>query len=154
MAEKEYRFKIVNRQNDVEISDGPDSVALRLTRGKSVIVVLDAKSQPLLEIQRVRSFPYQRFRVTQDNNEIGTIDTLNLLRTRYSISFSNGESWLFHMPIFTAYFRAISNVGAVKVQMLRENLWKLLFETGQDSTKLLATLAIIFRSRWTGVIRS
>lgn len=111
---------------------------------------VDPAGDVVLELGRLSRQPYGRFEMVSDAAVIGGVDCVNLLRTRYRISLLVGQCWSFHMPLFSAAFRATTESGeSVQVRMLRENMWTALVPAVSELPQLLAALALILSSRWT-----
>lgn len=72
------------------------------------------------------------------------------LRNRYTIQIGEEPTWMFHMPLFTIYFRAESAMGQevlVRVGPSKKQ-WNVLAQPGTDSVYLLCALAFIHREWW------
>ncbi|MES2933096.1 MAG: hypothetical protein V4805_06380 [Pseudomonadota bacterium] len=145
----EYRL-VIQGHADVEISNTPDNVILRLIkRSSSEFIVADAESKLIFTILRIRRPPYARFSIILDGQESGAIICKNIFRTRYQITLLNRSTWQFYMPMFSVHFYATSNqADTIKIRMFREDIWGLLFDPGLESQQLIGALAFIFSARW------
>lgn len=111
-------------------------------------VVSNTAGQELFRVKRIRRLPMARFVMTGNGTTACTIRQQSILLNRYLLEFANGSKWIFHMPLFTIFFRGTSADGAKVVARLRShNVWYVRIDDGAESPALLAALAFIHRER-------
>ena len=111
-------------------------------------VVSDSGKQELFRIKRIRRLPMARFVMTQKGVPVGTIIQKSLFLNRYALDFAGGEKWNFRMPLFTVFFKGVSEAGGkVLVRLWSHNVWYVRVDAGCDTPELLAALAFIHRER-------
>jgi hypothetical protein len=111
-------------------------------------VVYDTAEKELLRVKRDRRLPMARFVMVENGSPVCTIRQRSILLNRYQLDFAGGPKWTFHMPLFTVYFKGVSDAGArIRVRLWSHNVWYALIDTGVDSPRLVAALAFIHRER-------
>lgn len=113
-----------------------------------VFAVYDAGERELLTINRDRMLPLARFIVVENGLPVCTIRQRSILFTKYTLEFDGGSRWNIHMPMFTVFFRGVSETGAkvlVRVRTRRE--WYVRISAGFDNLFMMASLAFIIRKK-------
>ncbi|MBF5046423.1 hypothetical protein FGE12_28675 [Aggregicoccus sp. 17bor-14] len=148
-APREYRFS-VTRDDEVAISTSPDHVPWSLRPAASGdALLLDEGGKARLAVRRLRRFPRLRYVLLARDEELGTIEGLDILRTRYLLRFKNAPDRELHTPMFSARFGVFAgDVTRARIVMLREHLWAILFEEDEDRPELIAALARLLYARW------
>jgi hypothetical protein len=86
--------------------------------------------------------------MTENNMPVCTIRQRSLLLNHYSLEFTRGAKWNFHLPLFTIYYKGTSDTGdEVLVRMPRHDTWQLKIGSDADSLYLITALALIHRER-------
>lgn len=113
---------------------------------KSFYVVSNPDGQELFIIRRVKRFP-ATFEMVEHERVIGQIQLRSILRNKYVLSFSNGETWTIRMPLFTVYFWAESNADTTIWIVVGPSVmrWNILVEPGIDNAHLVPALTFIQR---------
>jgi hypothetical protein len=160
-SETEYRFAIAGATNNVEVHDREGlRYCLRVTQtarrgflGRQLALdldLVDLHGQSTLQIRRTRRQPFSRYSLIRAGGEIGIVACTHLLQHKYLVALATSPEWTVRMPLFSVRFSATAeNEQIVRIQMLKENLWAVLFGPGQDSPEFLGSLGLIFRARWT-----
>lgn len=150
-TEREYRFA-VTPDDEVVASTSENAPLWRLRlprRAQSDALLSDPQERVRCAVRRLRRFPRPRYVLLAGEELLGTLDSLNVWRTRYRLVSPQGRSCEFHMPLFSTYFTATSeNTPLAQVRMLRENVWAVLFQPDEDRPELIAMLARILAARW------
>ena len=111
-------------------------------------VFYDTAEQELLVIKCERRYPLSRFVMTANGLPVGTIRQRGILLNRYTFDFNGESEWSFHMPLFSVFYKGISDTGAeVRVRLARHDTWYVQISPNSDSLYLVAALAFIHRER-------
>jgi hypothetical protein len=111
-------------------------------------VVQDKADNDLFRIELERKWPLLQFVMTKNGLPVCTIRQRSILRNRYSLDFSNGQRWGFHMPLFTVIFKGSAETGEkIRVRLWSHNVWHVQMDTKADSAQLVTALAFIHRER-------
>jgi hypothetical protein len=151
----EYCF-ICDFDGDGEICRAPSNEALwrfKTQRKRGFFQLLpdfslcDAAGKELLTVRCQRRYLRPRFVMIANGLSVCTIIQRRLLVKKYTLEFNTGEKWIFHMPLFTVFYRALSASGEIRVGMFRHDTWYLLFPHGLDDLYLIAAIAFIHREQ-------
>src|SRR5579859_7275992 len=111
-------------------------------------VVSDETDKELFRIKLERKWSLAQFAMVENGLSICTIKLRSILRNKYSLDFSNGQSWIFRMPLFTVNFGGWSKAGEkIRVRLWSHNVWYVLIDPKVDSPQLVVALAFIHRER-------
>lgn len=111
-------------------------------------VVYDKADKELLRIKRERRLPLAQFVMVENGLRVCTIRERSILLNKYTLDFTNGQRWVFRMPLFTVNFGGSSDTGAtIRTRLWTHNVWYVLIDTNADSPHLVAALAFIHRER-------
>ncbi len=84
----------------------------------------------------------------ENNLPIGPINQRSFLRNKFTLNFTNGQKWIFRMPLFTARFNGLSETGEkIRVGVRTHNIWYVSIDAHAASPQLVAALAFIHRER-------
>jgi len=67
-------------------------------------VVCDRADKELFRIRLQRKWPLARFKMTEDGSPICTFQQRSFLRNSFTFAFTDGQKWVFRMPLFTGRF--------------------------------------------------
>ncbi len=108
----------------------------------------DELDKQLLSVNLERRFLQKRFVMTENGMPVCTIRQKGILFTKYTMNFSNGQNWVFRLPLFTVIFTGLSKNGAkIRVRLWNHNTWLVLIDPNADNPQLVAALAFIHRER-------
>jgi len=111
-------------------------------------VVADPADKEVYRIKLKRQFSLGKFEMTENGAVICVIRQRSFLRNKFTLEFSNGQKWVFRMPLFSVRFGGISDSGAkVRVLVRTHNLWHVWIDPAADNRQLVAALAFIHRER-------
>jgi len=111
-------------------------------------VVYDVAQKEVCRVKRKRSFLFSKFEMVENDSTICTIKQKSIFRNKYTLEFTNGQKWIFRMPLFTVNFSGISEAGEkVRVRLWAHEVWYVLIDVAADSPQLVAALAFIHRER-------
>jgi hypothetical protein len=128
---------------------GADNALLRRFTAVDDFVLLDVEGVEKLRIRRKRDFP-ALFEIVHDGKPAGSIRRRGWLRNKYEVKISSGETWLFHMRLFTVLFYGLSGVGErVWIRMGPSKMqWSAVFQRGTENEILIGALAFIHHCWW------
>lgn len=108
----------------------------------------DNSDLELLTIRCERRYPLSRFVMFESGLPVCTIQQRSLLQTKYIIEFTGGIKWTLQLPLFTVFYKVISETGSeVLIRLVRHDTWYLKVFSQSDNFRLLAALAFIHRER-------
>lgn len=109
----------------------------------------DVVGQKLLEIKCEQRYPLTRFVMLVNGMTVCTIRQQSiLLKNKYTLEFNSGLKWNFHMPLFSVFYKGISETGAeIRVRLLRHDTWHVQIAPSLNNLHLIAGLALIHRER-------
>lgn len=108
----------------------------------------DAEHEALV-VRSERGGPLPRYMMIAGGMVVCTIRGRSLLPNRFTLDFTDGPRWTFHMPPFAVFYRGTSETGAeVRVRLVRYDRWYVQAAADCDSLPMLAALAVIQRHRW------
>ncbi|MGD0960976.1 MAG: hypothetical protein ABSB19_14315 [Methylomonas sp.] len=111
-------------------------------------VFSDTSEKELLTIRCERRYPLTRFVMFENGSPVCTIQQKSVLQNKYIIEFDGGDRWFFHLPLFTVFYKGVSENGAeVQVRMERHHTWYVKISSNSDNLHLVAALALIHRER-------
>jgi hypothetical protein len=114
-----------------------------------LFTVFDPAEREILRVSRDARVP-PRFSLLAGGNAVGTMASRPLMRNRYVVNFAAGETWAFHLKLFTVFFPGESAGGKklwVRVGPSKKQ-WSLLIQPGADDPRLVAALAFMHREWW------
>jgi hypothetical protein len=86
--------------------------------------------------------------MVESGSPVCTIQQKSILQNQYVIEFNGGYRWFFQMPMFTVFYKGVSENGAeVRVRMERHDTWYVQIPSNSDNLRLVAALAFIHRER-------
>src|ERR1035441_7393778 len=101
-------FQVMGKDQDVLRFDRTEKRGcLESQFGTSFFSSYEMEHRHLI-IKRMGLFPFPRYVIESDGNQTVVVKCESLFRQRWRIEFSNGETWQFHMPLFSAFFEARS----------------------------------------------
>jgi len=111
-------------------------------------VVHDKSDKELFRIKLERKWALAQFMMLENGLPICTINQRSILRNKFTLNFTNGQKWVFKMPLFTVNFGGRSEAGEkIHVRVRTHNVWQVLIDTKADSAQLTVALAFIHRER-------
>jgi hypothetical protein len=112
-------------------------------------VISDKDDKEIFRIKPERRWmPMARFVMTRDGVTICTIRLRNVVRTKYTLEFTNGEKWQFRMPLFSTNFGGTSEKGEkIRTRFRSHNNWLMSFEPQHDRPELVCAIAFLHRER-------
>ena len=111
-------------------------------------VVHDKSDKELFRIKLERKWALAQFMMLENGLPICTINQRSILRNKFTLNFTNGQKWVFKMPLFTVNFGGRSEAGEkIHVRVRTHNIWYVLIDTKADSAQLAVALAFIHRER-------
>lgn len=78
-------------------------------------VLCDASEQELLMIRCERRYPLPYFVMLDHGYPVCTIKQVSVLQKRYVIEFDGGYKWVFQIPLFTVFYKGVSESGMALV---------------------------------------
>lgn len=154
-----YRFRNMNAGYG-EIYNSSGSLVLRYSPPKSILnmfngitrcppfILSNPDGKEVLRIHRDGFYPLRRYSIAEGDSHVGSIRNCSLFHTKYHVHFSNNIDWSFEIPMFTVRFIGTSSAGStIKVHLASELVWDVLFEIGQDSLPVVASLAFVHSNR-------
>lgn len=111
-------------------------------------VVHDRSDKELFRIKLERKWSLGQFVMLEAGLPVCTINQRSFLRNKFTLNFSNGQKWVFRMPLFTVRFSGLSETGEkIRVGVRTHNIWYVSIDANADSPQLVAALAFIHRER-------
>ena len=111
-------------------------------------VVHDKVDKEVFRIKLERKWALTQFMMLENDLPICTINQRSVLRNKFTLNFTNGQKWVFRMPLFTVNFGGWSEAGErIRVRVWSHNVWYVLIDTNADSAQLAVALAFIHRER-------
>jgi hypothetical protein len=111
-------------------------------------VVHDKTDKEVFRIKLERKLALAQFMMLENSLPICTINQRSFFRNKFTLNFTNGQKWIFKMPLFTANFGGWSEAGEkIQVRFRSHNIWYVLIDTKADSAQLVVALAFIHRER-------
>jgi hypothetical protein len=111
-------------------------------------VVYDKADKELFRIKSKCKWALAQFMMLENGLPICTINQRSILRNKFTLNFTNGQEWVFQMPLFTVNFGGWSEAGEkIRVRFRSHNIWYVLIDTKADTPQLVAALALIHRER-------
>ena len=111
-------------------------------------VFYDTTEQELLTIRCEERYPLTRFVMVEKGSAVCTIQQKSILQNKYIIEFNDGDRWVFHLPLFTVFYKGVSENGEeVQVRMEHHHTWYVKISSSSDNLRLVAALALIHRER-------
>jgi hypothetical protein len=112
-------------------------------------VVCDRAGKELFRIRLQRKWPLARFEMIENGSPICTFQQRSFLRNSFTFAFTDGQKWVFRMPLFTGRFGGLSETGEkIRAHSGRtHNIWYVSIDEKVDSPQLVAALAFIHRER-------
>lgn len=111
-------------------------------------VVYDSAEKEICRIKLKRRFGLAEFVMIENGVATCTIKQKSILRNKYTLEFSNGQKWVFRMPLFTINFSGISENGEkIQARLRAHETWYVLIDVVADNPQLVAALAFIHRER-------
>ena len=111
-------------------------------------VVHDKSDKELFRIKLERKWALAQFMMLENGLPICTINQRSILRNKFTLNFTNGQKWVFKMPLFTVNFGGWSEAGEkIRVRCRSHNIWYVLIDAKADSAQLAVALAFIHRER-------
>ena len=112
-------------------------------------VVYDKSDKEVFRIKLERKLALAQFTMLENGLPICTINQRSVLRNKFTLNFTNGQKWVFKMPLFTVRFSGLSETGEkIRVNGGRtHNIWYVLIDANVDSPQLVSALAFIQRER-------
>jgi hypothetical protein len=111
-------------------------------------VVYDKAEKEIFRIKLERKWALAQFAMLENGSPVCIINQRSILRNKFTLNFSNGQKWVFKMPLFTVSFGGWSEEGEkIRVRIRTHNIWYVLIDTNVDSPQLAAALAFIHRER-------
>jgi hypothetical protein len=137
-----WRFKTLPKNSSYVLS----SLSFKLFPN---FYFLDNNLKELLVIKCEQRYPLARFVMFVDNFPVCVIRQRSILfKNKYTLEYNNGSRWFFQMPLFSVFYKGVSDTGAeVKVRLLRHDTWHVQIASEHDSPLLIAGLAFIHRER-------
>lgn len=111
-------------------------------------VIYDRADKELFRIKLERKWSLGQFAMLEGGQPVCTINQRSFLRNKFALNFTGGQKWVFRMPLFTARFGGLSEMGEkIRVGVRTHNIWYVLIDTNADNPQLIAALAFIHRER-------
>jgi len=111
-------------------------------------VVYDKAEKEIFRIKLERKWALAQFAMLENGLTVCTINQRSILRNKFTLNFTNGQKWVFKMPLFTVNFGGWSEAGEkIQVRFRSHNIWYVLIDAKVDSPQLVAALAFIHRER-------
>jgi hypothetical protein len=111
-------------------------------------VVYDKADKEVFRIKLEHKLALAQFMMLENSLPICTINQRSILRNKFTLNFTNGQKWIFKMPLFTVNFGGWSEAGEkIRVRFRSHNIWYVLIDTKADSAQLAVALAFIHRER-------
>lgn len=111
-------------------------------------VVCDKDEKEIFRIKAERNWIFPHFTMIRDGSPFCSIQSRSPLRNKHTLAFSNGEKWVFRMPLFTMHFKGVSESGGrISVRVRTHNIWQILINPESDRPELAAAIAFIHRER-------
>ena len=111
-------------------------------------VAYDKSDKELFRIKLERKWSLGQFVMLENGLPVCTVNQRSFLRNKFTLNFTNGQKWGFHMPLFTVKFGGLSGTGdKIRVRVRTHNIWYVMIDTKADSAQLAVALAFIQRER-------
>jgi uncharacterized protein YxjI len=111
-------------------------------------ILYDTDSQELLTIRCEQGYPLPRFVMIDNDSSVCTIKQMSILQNKYIIEFNSGYKWTFKIPLFTVFYKGVSESGVeVQVRMQRHDTWHVQIPSNIDNLRLVAAFAFLHREQ-------
>ena len=108
----------------------------------------DADGVEVLTIRRERRLPLPRYIMRRGDTPVCTINQKNIIRSRYVLDFSAGETWDFRLPLFSIYRSGESSSGRkLQIQAHGHRDWAWRLEKGIGDDLLRAAVVFLHREK-------
>jgi hypothetical protein len=149
----EYRFTISGKRS-AEIKGQPGreihySLFFSNDRLSSQeLTLMRGDESPVLSLRRERRFPSLHYAMVHDGEQVGSVCSGGLLRSKFNVAVRDKRSTL-RTPMFATHFRTVPDgQDGISVRVVRQNCWNVRMAREVDAPEWIGAIALIFVARW------